>query len=119
MTEDEAVITSIEHSAWLNVVLWVATVLGALGVVAWVLLGGPSSEAEARAAAAERLWSIFGPLVLGLVAKSKITGDQKTAVVQARALVRAPPRAARRSTDFVPPPEALGHGRRSGGSTGK
>lgn len=83
MTDMEAIALSVRRSGVVNIILWVATMLIILFCVAWVLVGGPEEKAGDRADAVGKLWTVLGPWVLGLAAKSKFTGDQKTAVAQA------------------------------------
>ncbi len=77
------VLHSVTRSSLLNLVLWVWLCIGATVVVGWVLMAPTAEEAKGRAEAVERLWAVFGGLILGLVAKSKITGDQKREIANA------------------------------------
>lgn len=85
MSDLEQIAQSVKRSGLVNIVLWLIMLVTIITCIFWVMFGGPVTEAETRARAVEKLWVIVGPVVVGLVAKSKITGDQKTAVAQASA----------------------------------
>jgi hypothetical protein len=85
MTDIEAVVKTIQTSAGMNLLLWLATLAGGAAVLIWVLLGG-------SAEAAGHLWPLTAVWCLALVWKSKLTGDQKREVIRGSAIaqMRAP-----------------------------
>lgn len=83
MTDLDAIAQSVRRSGMVNIILWGSTGVLLAFCVLWALLGGPEANAKARTEAVGQLWTVMGPWVFGLAAKSKFTGEQKTAVAEA------------------------------------
>src|SRR5678816_864465 len=80
---------SIQTSAGINVVLWLLSSFGWIGLVVWCLWGGSAAEVKARVEAIEKLWPLILTWSGSLVLKSQVTGNQKREMIRTNATLRA------------------------------